>query len=299
MKVKELIRNALNLNDNESVTIEGQAGGMTNLNYFVTVGSDQYVVRLAGYGTEELVNRKTEKANLNFATNLGINPKLIYFNEKTGMKITEKVNQAITLTPNLAKDVDWMPAIANVFKTVHYSGKRLVNEFKLFDLMEHYWKITKEVNPLIVEKWDILNHEIIKLSKRYQLLEEIPSVPCHIDPTFANFLISGKNKVYLIDWEYSGMFDPLWDLSSFMLESRFTEKEEKEFLNYYFNRTVTKEEAERILMYKIFQDYLWSLWSVYKEAKGDNFGSYGIFRLKRAHKNIQLYHSIYSQIEAG
>ena len=33
-------------------------------------------------------------------------------------------------------------------------------------------------------------------------------------------------------------------------------------------------------------DILWAMWTVAKEAKGDNFGTYGIDRFHRAIKNI-------------
>ena len=58
-------------------------------------------------------------------------------------------------------------------------------------------------------------------------------------------------------------------------------------------------ESERILMHKIFQDYLWSVWTSFKEAKGDDFGTYGKKRFERAKKNIRIFKEVYMEIKIG
>ena len=104
-----------------------------------------------------------------------------------------------------------------------------------------------------------------------------------------------NGKLYLIDWEYSGMFDPLWDVATHLIESEFDDQEEALFLSYYFKRDATDEEKEKILIHKIFQDYLWSMWTIFKEAKGDNFGSYGMDRFERLQRNLSLYEEQYGK----
>ena len=47
---------------------------------------------------------------------------------------------------------------------------------------------------------------------------------------------------------------------------------------------MTKEENLRIQIHKICQDFLWSIWTILKEAKGVSFGDYGIERYNRAIK---------------
>ena len=42
------------------------------------------------------------------------------------------------------------------------------------------------------------------------------------------------------------------------------------------------------------QDYLWSIWTVVKEARGDNFGSYGPERFARAQRMIRLWEQTYN-----
>lgn len=90
---------------------------------------------------------------------------------------------------------------------------------------------------------------------------------------YENFIKNDRNEIFLIDWEYSGMNDPMWDLSAHFLESGFSKKEEIIFLENYFNKNIKKEDFLRIECYKVLQDFLWSIWTILKEENGDNFWS--------------------------
>lgn len=79
----------------------------------------------------------------------------------------------------------------------------------------------------------------------------------------------------------------MWDLAAHMLECDFSEDEEELFLQKYFGSSVIEDRYKtKILIYKICQDFLWSIWTIIKEARGDDFGSYGIDRYNRARKNL-------------
>ena len=69
------------------------------------------------------------------------------------------------------------------------------------------------------------------------------------------------------------------------LESEFTTDEEDSFLSYYESEQ-TPVSREKIRIYKILQDIIWSLWTIYKEENGADFGDYGISRYNRAVKEL-------------
>ena len=93
--------------------------------------------------------------------------------------------------------------------------------------------------------------------------------------------------IYLIDWEYSGMNDPMWDIAALFLENNFTEDNQDYFLNLYFEGKEPKNARRKILVYQILMDYLWAVWTVIKEVQGDNFGTYGMDRYNRAIVNLK------------
>lgn len=290
--VREQIQKALEVPSDEIKNIYAFSG-MTNLNYRVSIGQEDFVVRMPGAGTDEFINRSEEKENLELGTALGINPEHLYFNADTGLKITKMIPNAETLTPRMTKKEEIMKMVTSIFLTLHQSNVKMNNRFELFELMEKYEQIARNANGVFFEGFDEVKKEVYAIKTYYETLT-IDSAPTHVDALYHNFIKSGDDKLYLIDWEYSGMFDPLWDLATHSIESEFTALEEELFLSHYFQQEVREIDKRRILIHKIFQDYLWTLWTIFKEAKGDDFGSYGKNRFDRVKKNLAHYKNLYN-----
>ena len=291
----EIIREALDLPNAEIKNI-GTSGGMTNLNYLVSIDSVSYIVRVPGNGTEDFINRIEEKENLELSSALGINPKLRYFDVDTGLKVTKKIDNARTVTEEIAKTEEMMKSVTVILRTLHNSNKVMKNRFKLFELMTIYEELGVGAGAQLFEGFEEVKENIRVLKKHYETLV-IENVPCHIDPACSNFILSEDEKTYLIDWEYSGMFDPMWDIAAYSLEAGLSKREEELFINYYFIREATILEKERILLHKVFQDFLWSLWTLFKEEKGDDFGTYGKKRFNRAKDNINVFKNTFLKIK--
>ena len=135
--------------------------------------------------------------------------------------------------------------------------------------------------------YEAVREEVFSLEKRLADLG-VDRKSCHIDLVPENFIESPQGRLYLIDWEYSSMNDPMWDLAALFLESEFTRQEEEAFLSHYESEQ-TPVSREKIAIYKILQDAIWSLWTVYKEEQGADFGDYGVSRYQRAIKGLSYY----------
>ena len=46
----------------------------------------------------------------------------------------------------------------------------------------------------------------------------LPSAPCHCDPLSENFIDDGT-RAWIVDFEYGGMNDPMWDLGDLIIEA--------------------------------------------------------------------------------
>ena len=117
-------------------------------------------------------------------------------------------------------------------------------------------------------------------------------VPSHNDTVAENFVKDLDCEIHLIDWEYSGLNDNMWDLSAYVLENDLSQEQEEILQKIYFGRDANKNEQIRGLIHRICQDFLWSIWTVIKEAQGDDFGDYGINRYERCKKNLELLRSM-------
>ena len=61
----------------------------------------------------------------------------------------------------------------------------------------------------------------------------MPLAPCHCDPLCENFLDTGE-PMYIIDYEYAGNNDPMWDLGDLSVEGGFGAEQDAALLAAYF-----------------------------------------------------------------
>ena len=279
--IKEKISSLLS--EEEEVLSVEQLGGMTNQNYLVKTTNKQYIVKFFGKGTEKLINRQDEKHNLELLKDLDLDVKNYLFDIEAGIKVNEYIESAITLDSTSIKTK--FDKIAPILQTIHASGKELRGEFAPFEEIKKYESLIEEKIPYA--NYEAVRKEVFSLEKRLADLG-VDRKSCHIDLVPENFIESPQGRLYLIDWEYSSMNDPMWDLAALFLESEFTSREEEAFLSRYESEQ-TPVSREKIAIYKILQDAIWSLWTVYKEEQGANFGDYGVSRYQRAIKGLSYY----------
>ena len=279
--IKEKISSLLS--EEEEVLSVEQLGGMTNQNYLVKTTNKQYIVKFFGKGTEKLINRQDEKYNLELLKDLDLDVKNYLFDIEAGIKVNEYIESAITLDSTSIKTK--FDKIAPILQTIHASGKELRGEFAPFEEIKKYESLIEEKIPYA--NYEAVREEVFSLEKRLADLG-VDRKSCHIDLVPENFIESPQGRLYLIDWEYSSMNDPMWDLAALFLESEFTRQEEEDFLSHYESEQ-TPVSREKIAIYKILQDAIWSLWTVYKEEQGADFGDYGVSRYQRAVKGLSYY----------
>lgn len=279
--IKEKISSLLS-QEEEVLSVE-QLGGMTNQNYLVKTTNKQYIVKFFGKGTEKLINRQDEKYNLELLKDLDLDVKNYLFDIEAGIKVNEYIESAITLDSTSIKTK--FDKIAPILQTIHASGKELRGEFAPFEEIKKYESLIEEKIPYA--NYEAVREEVFSLEKRLADLG-VDRKSCHIDLVPENFIESPQGRLYLIDWEYSSMNDPMWDLAALFLESEFSLQEEEAFLSRY-ESDQTPVSREKIAIYKILQDTIWSLWTVYKEEQGADFGDYGVSRYQRAIKGLSYY----------
>lgn len=269
-----------------SVQLE-QIGGMSNRNYHVKIGEAQYVLRIPGLGSEGMVDRADEELNSRYASSLGINPPMLYFNAKTGVKLVDYIQHSETLNAGTIQRYENLKQVALVLKSLHQSSFRLSSDFNVFREIQKYESLVP--SDLVYSDYSTLKAMLPDLERRLNNIG-IHLRPCHNDLVPENFLREPSGRVYLIDWEYSGMNDPVWDIAALFLESRFTEENRMLFLKLYLcDEGSTQALEEKVLIYQILMDTLWALWTCVKEASGEDFGTYGLERLSRALKNLNYW----------
>jgi thiamine kinase-like enzyme len=278
--LQEYLREIFPKEDLQSVA-PVRIGGMSNFNYKVDISGSSYVLRIPGHGSAGMVERNYELYNSALAYELGINPKVLYFDAYTGIKLTEYIDNVVTFNGKSIQKEDNLERAAGILLKLHNSEKTFANRFDLFHEIDKYECLVKDVGAKMYDGWNSFRNNL-KIIEHILSLDETQLRPCHNDLVPENFIQTQSGSLYLIDWEYSGMNDPVADIAALFLECEFSEPNKQKFLESYYEGSVPSDIIKRILCYQVLWDCLWSQWTVIKEAEGDDFGTYGIDRYKRA-----------------
>ncbi len=254
-------------------------GGLTNRVYAL----GDLVLRLPGKGTEEYINRKNELVMGRMAAGAGVSPALIFGDDRTGVMVTARIGNAITMSPEGFKKIGGAVARAgNALRELHVSGAKFPTRFELFAMIDDYLKIiaTKDV------KLPSGYHDVVKEAESVRVaLAKHPAslVPCHCDPLCENFIDTGS-RMWIVDWEYGGMNDPMWDLGDLSVEGAFTPAQDEQLLRAYFGAAPSPQDNGRMVIYKAMCDLLWTLWGLIQHANknpADDFEAYAANRFNR------------------
>jgi thiamine kinase-like enzyme len=258
-------------------------GGLTNLVFRVDCGGEQYCLRVPGKGTEEYINRTNEGQAAREAARVGVSPDIIHFDAKSGVMVTRFIDGAVTMSPANFKSREGSVArAAQALAKLHRSDAKFNFRFDLFAMIDDYLKIlaTKDVD--LPEGY----HDVVREAEGVRsALDAHPAklAACHCDPLCENFLDT-PDRMWIVDWEYSGMNDPLWDLGDLSVEGVFSEAQDAELMRAYFGRAPTPAEHGRIVIYKAMCDLLWTLWGLIQHANKnpvDDFWAYALNRFTR------------------
>ena len=258
-------------------------GGLTNLVHLVETNGERVIVRIPGEGTDEYINRATEIANANAAWRAGISAEVLWADAVSGEMVSRAIDNIETMTPAGFRNRSGSPERAGrALARLHNSGEVFEFRFELFAMIDEYLGLlaTRDVN--LPDGY----HDIVKAAEPVkQALAANPAklAPCHCDPLCENFLDDGT-LMWIVDWEYSGMNDPLWDVGDLSVEAEMDAAQEAELLRGYFGRTPNASEQGRVVIYKAMCDLLWTLWGLIQHADdnpAEDFWLYAVTRFER------------------
>jgi thiamine kinase-like enzyme len=259
-------------------TIERLAG-LTNRNYKVAIGGERFVLRIPGEGTSEYINRRHEAVAARIAADAGVNAEVLFFDETDGLMLTRFVDGAMTMNSDRFKDLGAVARAAQAFRRMHDCGKSFATEFNLFQKMDEYLNYLRKKEARIPDGYPEVQREAeavrAALNARPAALR-----PCHCDPLAENFLDTGE-RIFIIDWEYAGNNDPMWDLGDVSVEAGFGPDQDAALVEAYFGGRPPTAQVGRMVMYKAMCDLLWTLWGVIQvvnENPVDDFWAYAVNR---------------------
>lgn len=258
-------------------------GGTTNLVFRIDAGPRRYVLRVPGKGTEEYINRSHEAQAARETARVQVSPAVLHFDAATGVMVTQLVEDAVTMTPDGFRRRAHAPARAGeVLRRLHGSDAVFNFRFELFAMIDDYLGVLAGKQTALPAGY----HDVVReaaVVRAALAAHALPSAACHCDPLCENFLDTGE-RMWLVDWEYSGMNDPLWDLGDLSVEGGFDAAQDEQMLRAYFGGEARPADRGRMVIYKAMCDLLWTLWGLIQHANqnpAEDFWAYSLGRFNR------------------
>ena len=218
------------------IEISPLEGGITNFNYLVKDSGKDSVVRMGSDIPEHLVFRSNEILVSKAAFEIGVSPELIY--NEPGILVLDYIKsttlEPITIRKNLER-------IIPIVKKIHHSiPNKLSGQPSIFWV---FYVIKYYSNFLLKNKSthsSLISDLLSKSNKLQELSSPREIVFGHNDLLAANFLDDGS-KIWVIDWEYGGFNDPLFDIGGLASNNDFDLDMENLALEMYFDKQPSKE----------------------------------------------------------
>ncbi len=247
-------------------------GGLTNRNYLVGQSDNQFVIRIAGENGPLLgVDRVREKEVLSIVEAAGIMPQVSAFILPDGHSAIRFIAEAHALSIDEFTSPAMVPRLAATLRDVH-SLDQVDGVFDPFAEIERWMTLlTSKGTPLPSRLEPLL--DLVAASKTLRTHHpDREMVLCHNDPYHLNFLDDGS--LWLIDWEYAGMNDPMYDLAG--IGYTLDDAGRDLLLEAYFGSATseTRRDLEALIPVSLCWNVVWSLVQINRGLSGFDYFSY-------------------------
>ncbi len=232
-------------------------GGLTNRNYRVDVDGAPRFVRIPGPATDLLaIDRANELHNTRAAATAGVGPRVLDQLPAWNVMVLEWL-PGRTMSNAAFADPGSPARIAEVLRRLH-GGPRFLHDFDMFRLTDYYLGVVAEREVAIPAGFRAILPSVARIEAALGR-RPLPSVPCHNDLLAENYL-DDEDRLWLVDFEYSGNNDPTFELGNTCQELGFDDARAAGLCAAYFG-TADPALLARMHLQMIMSDVGWTLWA--------------------------------------
>ncbi|HET9248607.1 MAG TPA: phosphotransferase [Actinomycetota bacterium] len=243
-------------------TITPIEAGRTNRNYRVEVGAGTFFLRLSHEDTALLgIDRRAEFEAALAAAAAGVGPEVVTHLPEHGCLITVWV-PGEPLAEGDMEDPSVLADVARVVSTIH-AGPVLPATFDPFRIVEEYRRVSEERGVPIPVAFGPAHDHAERIEAAFARAP-ISARPCHNDLLADNFL-RGAEGFWLVDYEYSGMGDPFFDLGNLSINNGLSDASQETLLRLTFGEPTDAHRA-RLQLMRIMSDFREAMWGVIQQG---------------------------------
>jgi thiamine kinase-like enzyme len=239
------------------------SGGLTNRNLKVTTPDGIYVARISSNESGLLaIDRASEYENSNISAEVGIGAPVYNYLPGEGLLVIGYIPGRTFSSEDVGRNLS---RVAESVRTLH-AARPFVREFNMFEVQANYLKIVKERGfriPQRYEKFQTFQLELL----RAMTATDTGKVPCNNDLLPANFIDDGE-KIWLIDYEYSGNNDACFELGNIWSESGLPLEALEDLVTSYYGQP-RPDKFARAWLFSVLAKYGWTLWASIQDGISD------------------------------
>lgn len=206
--------------------------GLTNLNFHLLNERHDYVLRIPRAQTNHMLNRKAEAFNVDQVIQIGLAPNLLWCDD-SGLSLTRCITQSRALTTTDMQDEVVLSLLLDRLAVLQCSELTFRGETDLAALISRYFNLVP-----IDRNLELAVYFEKALSFNQAFAENERKVPSHNDLVLENLLLDHRGRLWMIDWEYSGMSSPYWDIATLCNTARLAPKQTRRLLNGYSKQVI-------------------------------------------------------------
>lgn len=251
--------------------------GMTNDSYIFTANGAKYIFRYNGAGSERLIDRANEKRVYELVCPMGITEEVVTISVTPGYKISHYFESSHVCD---VRNFDETRRSMEALRSFHERRITGVKSFDPFDELCRYESMLPK-DVLDTADYQAVRAEVVSLRPYLLLFLTENTVLCHVDSLADNFLfVEGVERPYILDWEYAGLCDPLFDVAQFALYADYAEDALEQLIADYFPEGVDDGRRARVYGYIVVGGFLWYDWCIYRGMYGADLSDYAARQLR-------------------
>ena len=256
------------------------SGGLTNQNLKVTTPDGVYVARLSTPESSLLaIDRSHEHVNSAAAAASGAAPSVVAYAPEANILVVDYIDGRTWDTVDILAP-DNAGRIAKVCHLLH-AGPGFGNDFNMLSLQRHYLTIVQERGLRLPDQYlDFAGHA--HAIEQALAARPVPAAPCNNDLLAANFIDTG-DRVWLIDYEYSGQNDPFFEIGNIWSEASGTLDDLARLVTAYARRR-SRALVARAWLWGLMSKYGWTLWASIQDGTSEldfDFWAWGMEKYER------------------
>ena len=239
------------------------SGGLTNRNFRVDTAQGVFVARVSSNSSDLLaIDRTSEFRNSTIAGNGAVGAQVLDFLPGEGLLLISFIPGKTFGADDVAAN---LPRIATSLRNLHALDS-FDHEFNMFNTQRNYQKIVMDQGFRLPEGYVEFAPKVTEIKRAFEVLSE-GLVPCNNDLLPGNFIDDGQ-KIWLIDYEYSGNNDACFEIGNVWAEAFLPLEALEELVSAYYGQH-RPEKVARAWLWALMAKYGWTLWASIQSSVSD------------------------------